>query len=331
MISYKTLRTLSWLIALTIVLWLIHDLPFDAIFETITNLTVTQWLYWSCINLLIILVFVWRWKVLAKGLELRLHFSDLLLLRQAGQSISFITPGPQFGGEPLQIFLLWKKYLISPGESVLAVAADRAFELWTNFFVLLLGIVVLFFTQTALADWLSIALVIALVISLLSLSIWLLIHYSDTLETNFNKLTHKWLSSKRLTEVNFQLSNTTESLSKLLTNKVALISALLLSIIGWLLTFLELYLVLSFFDIHLNISQFVLLLVAMRLAFLLPLPGGFGTLEASIFWSFTVLALATNTAAALLALIRFRDIIVLGAGFICLRLLQTKTVTIRNS
>lgn len=331
MISYKALRILSWLIALTLVFWLSHDLPFGTIFETIANLTVKQWLYWSSINLLIILVFVWRWKVLAKGLDLRLHFFDLLLLRQAGQSISFITPGPQFGGEPLQIFLLWKKYLISPGDSVLAVAADRAFELWTNFFVLLLGIVILFFTQAELADWLSIALVIGLIISILSLSIWLLIHYTETLETKINKFSQRWLSSKRLAEVNFHLSNTTESLTKLLTNKIALFSALLLSMIGWLLTFFELYLVLSFFDIHLNISQFVLLLVAMRLAFLLPLPGGIGTLEASIFWSFGVLAVAINSAAALLALIRFRDAIVLGVGFVCLRLLQTKTVTIRNS
>jgi uncharacterized protein (TIRG00374 family) len=329
--SYKTIRILSWLIALALTLWLIRDLTFNAIFQTVAALNLSQWIYWVLINIVIILIFVWRWLVLTKGLSLKLNFIDLLLLRQAGQSISFITPGPQFGGEPLQIFLLWKKYCISPANSVLAVTADRAFELWTNFSVLLLGIIILIFTQTELADWLSIALIIALLIILLSLSIWLLIFHSNAIEIKLNNFSRKWLKSKRLSEENFRLVSFTDSLDRLLANKTALIFALLLSLFGWLLTFGELYLVLSFFDIYLGISQFCLLLVAMRLAFLLPLPGGIGTLEASIFWSFIVLSFPVNPAAALLALIRFRDIVVLAAGFICLRLLQSKTIPVRNT
>ena len=127
MLSYKFIRAFTWLIALALTAWIIRDLPFEIIIETIFSLTDAQWFYWACVNLSIILILVWRWLVLTKGFKLKLI--NLLLLRQAGQSISFITPGPQFGGEPLQIFLLWEKYFISPGDSVLAVAADRAFEL----------------------------------------------------------------------------------------------------------------------------------------------------------------------------------------------------------
>ncbi|PCJ43716.1 MAG: TIGR00374 family protein [SAR86 cluster bacterium] len=328
MLNYKVIRILTWLIALALAAWLIRDLPFDTIFKTISHLTSAQWFYWLSINLVIILIFVWRWLVLTLGLELKLHFFNLLLLRQAGQSISFITPGPQFGGEPLQIFLLWKRYLISPSNSVLAVTADRIFELWTNFSVLLFGIIILFFTQAELADWLSIALLIGLLILVLSLSTWLVINRSEALGISINKFAQKWLGSKRLSEANFYSNDITDSLKLLLANKPALYSAMLLSLSGWLLTFFELYLVLSFFNLNLDISSFVLLLVAMRLAFLLPLPGGIGTLEAAVFWSFTALALPIASAAALLALIRFRDILVLGAGFICLRLLQSKTVSI---
>ncbi|MDG2090052.1 MAG: lysylphosphatidylglycerol synthase transmembrane domain-containing protein [Gammaproteobacteria bacterium] len=328
MLSYKFIRAFTWLIALALAAWIIRDLPFEIIIETIFSLTVAQWFYWTLINLIIILILVWRWLVLTKGFKLKLNLINLLLLRQAGQSISFITPGPQFGGEPLQIFLLWKKYFISPGDSVLAVAADRAFELWTNFAVLLIGIIILFFTQTELANWVSIATLVSSLILILSLSIWFLINQSEKIETNINKLVQKWLVSKRLSEINFHSNNFTASLKTLLTNKVALIFALLLSISGWFLTFFELYLVLNFFSINLDLSQFVLLMVAMRLAFLLPLPGGIGTLEASVIWSFSALALPVSSAAALLALLRFRDILVLVAGFICLRLLQSKTVAV---
>ena len=328
MLNYKTIRLITWMIALFLIFWLIRDLPFSTILRTIKGLTFAQWFYWISINLLIILIFVWRWLVLTKGFRLKVNLFNLFLLRQAGQSISFITPGPQFGGEPLQIFLLWKRYSIPSGDSFLAVVADRVFELWTNFAVLLIGILILIFTQAELANWISISLPISFLIFILSLSIWFLINRSEKIENSINKLIGKWLSSDRLTEINFQSNNFTASLKKLLANKKALLYALLLSLSGWLLTFFELYIVLSFFSISIDISQFVLLSVAMRLAFLLPLPGGIGTLEAAVFWSFTALALPVSSAAALLALIRFRDLVVLGGGFICLRLLQSKTVTV---
>ncbi|MFL2840548.1 MAG: lysylphosphatidylglycerol synthase transmembrane domain-containing protein [Pseudohongiellaceae bacterium] len=328
MLNYKSIRILTWFISLTLATWLISDLPFNTIFETIVSLTTVQWFYWLSVNLVIILIFVWRWQALTKGLKLKLHFFNLLLLRQAGQSISFITPGPQFGGEPLQIFFLWKKYLISPSNAVVAVTVDRVFELWTNFSVLLIGIMVLFYTQEELANWFSIALLLGLIILFLSLSIWLLINQRETIENAINKWSKKWLKSKYLAVTKFRSDKVTDSLNSLLTNKTALSAAVLLCISGWSLTFFELYLVLSFFNINLGISHFILLIVAMRLAFLLPLPGGIGTLEASVFWSFTALALPITSAAALLALIRFRDIVVIGGGFICLRLLQSKTVLV---
>jgi len=138
----------------------------------------------------------------------------------------------------------------------------------------------------------------------------------------------KWLGSKRLSNINFHWNNISYSLQGILKNTTALLAALVLSIAGWLLTFFELYLVLSFFNISLSSSDFILLLVAMRLAFLLPLPGGIGTLEAAVLWVFSSLLLPETAAASLLALIRLRDLIVLAFGFMCLRLLHTKAVTV---
>jgi len=163
---------------------------------------------------------------------------------------------------------------------------------------------------------------------LLSFLAWCVVKRGGSIEKIINNIGLKWLSSKRLSKLNFHWNIITNSLQTLLNNRLALLVALLLSISGWLLTIFELYLVLSFFNIYLSASNFILLLVAMRLAFLLPLPGGIGTLEAAVLWAFSVMALPESAAATLLALIRFRDVIVIGLGFICLRLLQSKTVAI---
>ena len=108
MLNYKAIRVFTWLIAFALAIWLLRDLPFGIIIETIFSLTAAQWFYWTSINLIIIFILAWRWLALTKGFKLKLNLFNLLLLRQAGQSISYITPGPQFGGEPVQIFLLWK-------------------------------------------------------------------------------------------------------------------------------------------------------------------------------------------------------------------------------
>ncbi len=324
--NYKSIRLIAWIIALSLAVWLIKDLPFRDILESVKRLSIQQWLYWSSLNLFIIFIFVWRWMALTKGLDLKLHFLNLLFLRQAGQSVSFITPGPQFGGEPLQIYLLYKNFSISPGDSFLALAVDRFFELWVNFAVLLLGILFLTFSGSGLTNWVSAALIIATVLLLLCFLAWCVIKRDAAIAKIINNVGLRWLSSTRLANMNFHWNQITSSLQHLLKNKLALAIALLLSISGWLLTFFELYLVLSFFNIYLSTSDFILLLVVMRLAFLLPLPGGIGTLEAAVLWVFSVIVLPEAAAAAVLALIRFRDLIVLGLGFMCLRLLQSKTV-----
>lgn len=326
MSSYKIIRLIAWLIALFLAGWLIRDLPFKDILDSVTRLSLQQWLYWSGLNLFIIFIFVWRWMALTKGLGLNLHFLNLLYLRQAGQSVSFITPGPQFGGEPLQIYLLYKKFSIAPGDSFLALAVDRFFELWVNFAVLLLGILFLVFAGSGITNWLSVALIISTALLLLCFLAWGVIKRNAAIAKIVNNIGLRWLSSKRLASMNFHWNQITDSLQHLLKNKLALLLALLLSISGWLLTFFELYLVLSFFNIYLSTDNFILLLVAMRMAFLLPLPGGIGTLEAAVFWVFSAIVLPEAAAAAVLALIRFRDIIVLGLGFMCLRLFQAKTV-----
>ena len=105
-------------------------------------------------------------------------------------------------------------------------------------------------------------------------------------------------------------------------HKAELALAFVWSLIGWIGLISELWLILSFFDIALTFYSFMLILVAMRLAFLLPLPGGIGTLEASLFWVFQILGLPLTVAISVMALMRLRDAITLVIGLYCVRALR---------
>ncbi|MDX2493762.1 MAG: lysylphosphatidylglycerol synthase domain-containing protein, partial [Desulfuromusa sp.] len=168
---YRIFQSVNWLFSLLLALWILKSLPFTTILESVSGLSLSQWVLWSSLNLVIILVYVQRWRCLSVAAGLDIKFSLLFLLRQAGQLISFITPGPQFGGEPFQVYWLWKNFS-SPGTlAILSVALDRFFELWINFAVLLLGIVILMLTPAlGLTDWPALAMALALIILILSWS-----------------------------------------------------------------------------------------------------------------------------------------------------------------
>jgi len=319
--KYRFVQTLTWLFSLSLVLWILKSLPLTTILVSVSGLSLSQWLLWSVLNLVIILVYVQRWRCLSVAAGLNITFNHLFLLRQAGQLISFITPGPQFGGEPFQVYWLWKKFSASGALAILSVALDRFFELWINFAVLLLGLVVLMLTPAlGLTDWPALAMALGLIILVLSWSGWFLISHQEKVSGWIKKLAQRWQHNPQLVRIDSHWDDFGTRLRRLIrSEKYSLCLALLYALLGWAGMIFEFWLLLRFFDIEPGFTALVLLVVAMRLAFLLPLPGGVGTLEAAMFWAFTGLGLPLTGAAAVIAMMRLRDIVVLLVGIFALR------------
>ncbi len=322
--KYRLVQTLTWLISLMLVLWIGKSLPLATILDSVSGLSLWQWGLWSVLNLAIILVYVQRWRCLSIAGGLNISFSHLFLLRQAGQLISLITPGPQFGGEPFQVYWLWKKFSASGSLAILSVALDRFFELWINFAVLLLGLVILMLTPAlGLTDWPALAMALALMILVLSWSGWFLMSHQEKVSGWIKKLARRWQHHPQLARIDSHWDDLGAGLRRLIRAEKPFLSlALSLSLLGWAGMIFEIWLLLRFFAIEPGFTGLILLVVAMRLAFLLPLPGGVGTLEAAMFWAFTGLGLPLTGAAAVIAMMRLRDVVVLLVGLFALRRIQ---------
>ncbi len=323
----KTIPVLLWSAALILVGWILYQLPLTTITQSLSTLSIGQWLAWISINLAIIALATQRWLTLIKGLGLSVKFNELLMIRQAGQAISFITPGPQFGGEPLQIYWLWKRNHWPIHSALLAVGIDRFYELWINFGVLLLSLILLMTTSitgpTTTINWPVMFLGLLLTLLALSLLGGLILKQPDRVLTWIKRITHYWQHHPRLLHIETHWQRLYSDLKSLMTkHKAELALAFVWSLIGWIGLISELWLILSFFDIALTFYSFMLILVAMRLAFLLPLPGGIGTLEASLFWVFQILGLPLTVAISVMALMRLRDAITLVIGLYCVRALR---------
>jgi glycosyltransferase 2 family protein len=320
----RFLPQILWLVALLMVGAILSQLPLADLRRNLAQLSIGQWLFWLSLNTAIILLFNARWWLLGRALQLPLSFSRLLFIRQAGQCISFITPGPQFGGEPLQLLWLWQRGKIPLVQSLLVLGVDRFYEFWINFSVLLICVLLLLASPaTQLAAWSHLALALMLVLVVMLVLIKLALQRPVRIFIWLERVARRWQQDQRLANIDTQWQQLSASLKELLAHqKSSLLNALSLSLLAWLGLLGELYVLLVFFKLDVSVTQFLVILVAMRLSFLLPLPGAIGTLEAALLWAFHSLGLPIDAAVGVLALMRLRDALVLLWGLWCLRRLQ---------
>jgi len=162
---------------------------------------------------------------------------------------------------------------------------------------------------------------------------WILVRQPQWINHRLERIAARWQHNHRLNNINQHWQSLGDDLRiALRTQKPRFLLAILLSLLGWAGLLGELYLILRFVGIEADLHSFLIILVAMRMALLLPMPGGVGTLEASVLWSFQTLNLPAGAALGLIALMRVRDALVLVIGLACLGVsnstnAQTKIIT----
>lgn len=317
---------LAWLAALGLAAWILAKLPLSALVQSVTALHPSQWLIWISLNLAVIALLTGRWLALTRAMLLPVRFLQLLRIRQTGQLISFVTPGPQFGGEPLQVYWLWKRYSVPGHAALLAVGLDRFCELWVNLGVLLLAVLALLASASvSFVDWHAIALVLLGLVLSMGLAGWFLLRQPQRIRGWIERLTRPWQRHARLSRLDAHWSQLNELLQQVISEqRPALGVALGLSLLAWVGMIAEFWLLLSFIDassaadVAFDLTSLIFLFAVVRLAFLLPLPGGIGSVEAALFWSFQALALPLPAAAGLIMLMRLRDVVILLASAMAL-------------
>jgi uncharacterized protein (TIRG00374 family) len=280
----KYLMLMLWPLALILGGWTLSQLPLTAIAQTITALDWAQWLAWLILNLVIILLATQRWWVLIAACKQPLH------------------------------------------KALLSLGLDRFYELWINFSVLLICVGLLLLSPaTEVAGWLTAITLLPAFLIALSLLGWLMLRQPQWISRRLHNVTRRWQEHPRLHRFENQWQALRADLRHVFTaEKKRLLLAVILSIAGWAGLLGELLLLLHFVNVQVDLAGFILIIVAMRLALLLPVPGGIGTLEASVLWSFQALNLPASAAMGLIVLMRLRDVVVLVAGLACLRVLQFK-------
>ncbi len=287
--------------------WAFHQVPIKQVWEIVRELNTLQIFVWLFINAGIVILMTGRWWLITRALGYTLPYLTLTRYRLASFSISYFTPGPQFGGEPFQVFVLRQQHQIPGTTGTASVSLDKLLELIANFSFLVFGMAIALAGTWLPAHWRGNGILFALGLLALPLA-YLILMLTDhkPLYGLVNRLPPLIAQSK----FNKILQTIETEMSQFCVgNPGTVLAASLVSISVWVCMVFEYWLIVRFLGIKLPLPQVIGALVAARLAFLTPLPGGLGALEASQVLALQTLGLAPSFGISIALLIRLRDLI----------------------
>lgn len=295
--------------------WAFAHVRWQEVWLALRSLHLWQLALLLLLNLLIVALFSGRWWVLLRLQGFRVPFSLTVIYRLAGFGVSYLTPGPQFGGEGWLVVLLRRRHAIPFSEGSASVALDKLIELLANFSFLAFGLLIS--VRLGIAPSTFTTALMLLFLSLLSAPFLV-----------FGALAGGIFPASWLTE---RWKNTTSPLAKLLhfiakaeQRSASLMRQHLGHVIGlyfyslaiWVVMVGEYRLTLFFLGVNANLNQTLFSLTAARLAFLTPLPGGAGILEAAQVTAFQFLGLSAAFGLSLSLLQRARDLLLAVLGIV---------------
>jgi len=289
----------------------LRNAPLTEIWGTLQKLHLWQILALLTLNVVIYILVTLRWWLIVRAEKKDVSFLHLLSTRVAVFGVSYFTFGPQVGGEPLQVLYLQRSYGMTYTRATSTVVMDKLLEFLAN--LVLLGIGLMAIVQ---ADIFSNGPnPFASLVVLLALLLWTPIHIILLYHGKYpiSAILRKFSNNKfvRFVAASERLAGTFCR-----RHLWALVLAIFISAFAALGMVFEFFCITFFLGIHLSFWQIIAAWMAGWLAFLVPLPGGLGALEASQVFAFGAFGVSAVLAIGVTLLIRARDLLIGGLGLL---------------
>ena len=291
-----------------------RNAPLADIWSALNGLKLWQIATLVFINIAIYMLITLRWWIIIRAGRQMISYLPLLVVRVAVFGVSYFTLGPQVGGEPLQVLYLQRKYGMTYTRATSTVIMDKLLELLANFFLLVFGLMAVL--QAGVLSTSGSRQLVSL-IPLAALLAWPPIHIllmirgvypvGAALRVIFSRFGNpKWMR--------FIIAS--ERMAGMFCQRYphALLMAVGVSLFAGAGMVAEYALIASFLGINLHGWQTLAAWTTSWLAFLVPLPGGLGALEASQVFTLGAFEISAALAIGVALLIRARDLLIGGLG-----------------
>ncbi len=294
----------------------LRNAPLIEIWNAIRQLKFWQIAVLAIINIIIYTLVTLRWWIIIRAENKSISFLPLVLVRVAVFGISYFTLGPQVGGEPLQVLYLQRKYGMTCTRATSTVIMDKLLEFLANFFLLVFGSMAVL--QAGLISTNGSKPIVSL-IPLAALLAWPPIHIMLMLRGIYPIGTVLRLASSRFGNpkwLRFLIAAERMAGKFCQRNPRALLMAVAISLTAGAGMVSEYMLITTFLGIDLHGWQTFAAWTTSWLAFLVPLPGGLGALEASQVFTLGAFEISAALAIGVTLLIRARDLLIGSFGLL---------------
>lgn len=303
-------RALVFIILASLLYFALRNAPLTEILQTLQQLQFWQVLTLLLINVLIYALITLRWWIIVRAESRSLPYFPLLAVRLAVFGVSYFTLGPQVGGEPLQVLYLQRKYGITYTRATASVVMDKLLEFLANFFLLAVGLTSVL--QAGIISTNGSNSLLSL-IGLVSLCVWPPIHIILMMRGIYPvSIVLRKISTNKFARFIFASERMAGTFCR--RHLASLLSAITVSILAAIGMVSEFFFITRFLQIELSFSQTIAAWTAGWLAFLVPLPGGLGALEASQVFALGAFGISAASAISVTFLIRGRDLLIGGLG-----------------
>lgn len=315
--SVRMLRTFVVYLILGLLLWwALRNVPLIDIWDTLKQLTLWQIAILLGFNALVLIAMTARWWVILYAENPSIPFWQLVRYRLAVFGLSYFTPGPQVGGEPLQVIYLQRNHGVTFARATAAVIMDKLLEFLANF--ILLGIGLTAAIRVGLVTQGNVQATGSLIL-LAVILLWPLIHLVLLYQGRYpvSAIMRATMSlSKR--QKWMRLIIVSERMAGAFTRRhpIALLAASGFSLLSWAGMTVEYFMMAGFLQVQLTVEQTLAALTTALFAFLIPLPGGLGALEASQVYVMTAFGHSAAVGIGISLVMRARDILNGGLGLL---------------
>ncbi|MEW5829112.1 MAG: lysylphosphatidylglycerol synthase transmembrane domain-containing protein [Chloroflexota bacterium] len=312
-----SLSNLLWPVLLAALLWwALRHAPLADIWTSLRLLEAWQIAALLSLNTGIYLLVTLRWWIIVRAGNRSIAYWPLLGVRVAVFGVSYFTLGPQVGGEPLQVLFLQRKHGLAFTRATASVLMDKLLEFLANFILLALGAAAILeagiLSTNGSRPILSLT-GLAVLMMWPPIHIFLMMRGVHPVSSILRALPFVPWQAK---PVRFVRAAEWMAGRFCRRHLKALVQAVLVSLLAGIGMVGEYALILSFLHIPLPFWQTVAAWTAGWLAFLAPLPGGLGALEASQVLALGAFGVASASAIGVTLLMRGRDLLIGGLGLL---------------
>ncbi len=270
------------------------------------------------LGLLQIAITIYRWQRVLAAQGDHVTFRDLLAPKFVGFAISFITPGPYVGGEPIRAYLLKRKTKIRLSRGMASIIVDKILDFTYPLPFLIGALIYAMFTYQI--SWEAISVFVA---TLFILVVLLGLFYVQTYRgigffSSFLKFfrIHRF---KRLSKFFEKMLYFESIIIQFFQRRPRIfIEGLLLSLLGGIVIFIQFMVVLHALNISGHFLDILVMMVFMILSFLIPIPASLGSFEASQAIVFRALGYTPSLGVAFTMVLRAADFVKVAIGLIFL-------------